>query len=215
MQKLTPPSYTLLALLARQPWSAYELNKLMQNSVLRAYWPRAESHVYSEPKKLAKYGLVDVEEEIANGRKRKVYHITHEGRVALETWLKSPGESGAALEFEAMLKFISADSGTTDSMRRNLHEIHNRALADAMAIKQGIERARENSGGLQHSGKPFNGMAIEFLVDLVSARLDWSKRAIAELEQMETTADTAENRALGDEYYQRQLIRLDKIVEQD
>ena len=45
MTRLTPTSYALLALLSRRSGSAYELNKHMQNSVLRAYWPRAESHV--------------------------------------------------------------------------------------------------------------------------------------------------------------------------
>ena len=63
MKKLTPTSYALLGLLARKPWSAYELNAHMQYSVLNAFWPRAASGVYSEPKKLVANKLATASEE--------------------------------------------------------------------------------------------------------------------------------------------------------
>ena len=91
--KLSPTSYALLGLLARQPQSAYELNALMQKSVIRVFWPRAESHVYSEPRKLVAAGFASEREERAKGRQRTVYAITAQGRKALTEWLQAPGTS--------------------------------------------------------------------------------------------------------------------------
>ena len=47
----------LLAVLAIRPWSAYELAGYMRNSTLRAIWPRAESRIYAEVKRLEKLEL--------------------------------------------------------------------------------------------------------------------------------------------------------------
>ena len=91
--KLTPTSYALLGLLARAPHSAYELNGVMQTSLIRVYWPRAESHVYSEPKKLLAHDLVSERKEKVNGRPRTVYTITDKGRQALEDWLQEEGDA--------------------------------------------------------------------------------------------------------------------------
>ena len=74
--KLTPTSYALLGLLARKPQSAYELNAMMQYSSIRVYWPRVDSHVYSEPKKLLQHELVSEKKGKLNGRSRNAlfYH---------------------------------------------------------------------------------------------------------------------------------------------
>ena len=58
LPRLSPTSYALLGLLARGSASAYDLNTIMQTSLIRVFWPRAESHVYSEPKKLLAHGPV-------------------------------------------------------------------------------------------------------------------------------------------------------------
>jgi DNA-binding PadR family transcriptional regulator len=118
--KLTPTSYALLGLLARGPRSAYELNGIMQTSLIRVYWPRAESHVYSEPKKLLAHGLVSEQREKVNGRPRTVYTITDKGRQILEEWLRE--ESGAELrtQSELMLKLILGDTGDPENARATL-----------------------------------------------------------------------------------------------
>ena len=54
--ELTTTSYAILGLLAIRPWSTYELARQMQRD-LRFVWPRAESNLYAEPKKLIAHGL--------------------------------------------------------------------------------------------------------------------------------------------------------------
>ena len=107
--KLSPTSYAMLGLLARNPQSAYELNNIMQTSLIRVYWPRAESHVYSEPKKLLLHNFVTEQKERVNGRDRTVYTITDPGRQSLREWLQDKGNSDLRVQAEFMLKLILAD----------------------------------------------------------------------------------------------------------
>jgi len=215
MTKLTPTSFALLTLLARRSMAAYELNKVMQNSVLRAYWPRAESHVYSEPKKLVKAGLVTCTEEKGRGRGRTVYHIAEPGRAALRDWLAERTETYASQQFEGMVKFICADCGDVGSMRQNLQDMRNRAVLDAQAVAYGIEQAKQYDLDPGTSGMPFNAMAINYLIDLVELRLRWVDQSLAALESMKDTSDSKSNRKLGQAYYDEALTRLNQILEKE
>ena len=107
---LTTTSYAVLGLLAIRSWSSYELIGQMDRSLGRI-WPRAQSKVYEEPKKLVSHGLVRACEERVGQRSRTVYTITTKGRRALATWLRDPGE-GPVLEFEQLLKVFFADHAT-------------------------------------------------------------------------------------------------------
>jgi PadR family transcriptional regulator, regulatory protein AphA len=108
--ELTTTSYAMLGMLAIRPWSTYELAKHVDRS-LRPLLPRARSHLYSEPKKLAARGLAVTTEQMAGRRRRTVYQITPAGRQALRHWLGTPGE-GPVLEFEQLLKVFFADHGS-------------------------------------------------------------------------------------------------------
>ena len=55
-RQLTTTSYAILGLLAVKPWATYDLAKQLQRS-LHFFWPRAESNLYAEPKRLVEAGL--------------------------------------------------------------------------------------------------------------------------------------------------------------
>ena len=55
-RELTTTSYAILGLLAVRPWSTYELAAQMRRN-LHYFWPRAESNVYAEPKRLVAGGF--------------------------------------------------------------------------------------------------------------------------------------------------------------
>ena len=111
---LTTTSYAVLGLLAIQPWATYDLAKLMRRS-LRFFWPRAESNLYAEPKRLVEAGLATAAEEWNGDRKRTVYSITDAGREALREWLASPSAS-PRLESEPHLRLLYANWGTKDDL---------------------------------------------------------------------------------------------------
>src|SRR5262249_31451051 len=114
VQKLTTTSYLILGLLALRRWSTYELAQQMQRSI-QYYWPRAESKIYEEPKKLVEHGLATATREYAGRRPRTVYAITNKGRRALRRWLAEPG-TGRVVEFEGLVKGLFAERGGKEKL---------------------------------------------------------------------------------------------------
>src|SRR5215510_6461656 len=106
---LTTTSYAILGLLAIRPWSTYELANQLRRSI-HFFWPRAESNLYAEPKRLVEAGLAEPREEWNGGRKRTVYSITASGRAAFEDWLRTEA-APQRFESEAYLRILFGDSG--------------------------------------------------------------------------------------------------------
>ncbi|HEX7267837.1 MAG TPA: PadR family transcriptional regulator, partial [Streptosporangiaceae bacterium] len=86
---LTTTSHAVLAQLAVRPWSTYELAQ-QRVRYFRYVWPRAESAIYREVKRLAAMGLVAAKREYVGKRPRTVYSITDAGRQVLREWLGTP-----------------------------------------------------------------------------------------------------------------------------
>src|SRR5215471_10566384 len=124
---LTATSYAVLSVLAIGDHSTYELTRQMRLS-LHYLWPRAESNVYAEPKRLVATGLVARREEWTGGRKRTIYSISGAGRAALAEWLASPS-SHQRYESEAALKVFFAENGTRDDLLASIRALRDDALA--------------------------------------------------------------------------------------
>src|SRR5436190_14240332 len=107
---LTPTSYAVLGLLAVKPWTTYELAQQMDRGLGR-FWPRAESKLYEEPKKLVAHGLAKATTDMVGKRPRTIYTITAKGRRALADWVPTSG-AGPVLEFEQLLKVFFAEHAT-------------------------------------------------------------------------------------------------------
>lgn len=104
MIRLTATSYAILGLLAIRPWSTYELTKQMRRT-LSLVWPRAESNLYQEPRRLVEAGLATADRRLVGKRPRTEYAITPAGRRALEAWLAEPA-APTLLESEALVKVL-------------------------------------------------------------------------------------------------------------
>lgn len=102
-------SYAILGLLAIKPWTTYELAQQMTRA-LGWFWPRAESNIYEEPKKLVALGLARASAEKVGNRQRTLYAITPKGRRALAKWMPTPA-AGPVLEFEQLVKVFFAEHG--------------------------------------------------------------------------------------------------------
>jgi DNA-binding PadR family transcriptional regulator len=144
--KLTTTSYVILGLLALRRWSTYELAQQMRRSI-HYYWPRAESHIYEEPKKLAALGLAVASHEQTGRRSRTVYAITDDGVAALRTWLADPGK-GPVVEFEGLVKVLFAEQAGKEELVATLAAIR----ADVAARRQ---HHAELAADLIETGGPF------------------------------------------------------------
>jgi DNA-binding PadR family transcriptional regulator len=119
--ELTATSYAILGLLAIKPWTTYELARQMQRA-LGQFWPRAESKLYEEPKKLVARGFARAVSEKVGKRPRTVYSITPKGRRALAAWIPTPGQ-GPVLEFEQMIKVFFAEHGSKDDLLATIERV--------------------------------------------------------------------------------------------
>jgi PadR family transcriptional regulator AphA len=118
--RLTTTSYAILGLLAIQPWSTYEITKLMRRALL-AVWPRAESNLYREPQRLVDAGLATARRVDVGRRRRTEYAITRRGRAALKAWLATPA-SPTILESEAAIKVLFANNTSLEVLQQRLAE---------------------------------------------------------------------------------------------
>ena len=126
-RRLTTTSYGVLSILALRDHSTYDLTRQMRMS-LHYMWPRAESNVYAEPKRLVAEGLAGSREEWTGSRRRTIYSITDAGRAELADWLASPS-SRQRYESEALLKVLFAENGTKDDLLETIRSIREDALA--------------------------------------------------------------------------------------
>lgn len=167
--RLSATSYAILGLLSLRSWTTYELAQQMSRS-LRRIWPRAESKLYEEPKKLADLGLARARAEAVGGRPRTRYTITRKGRRELSRWLSSPG-AGPVLESEQLLQVLFGHQGRREDTLATL------AAARAWAVAQNEENlaaARDYQAG--HG--PFQDHAAHNI--LVGAFLTEHYRMVAE-----------------------------------
>ena len=80
---LPPSSYVVLGLLAVYgPMTPYDLKKSIYGSV-GYFWSFPRAQLYVEPERLKELGLLTEERE-PEGRRRRTYSITEEGRAAFE-----------------------------------------------------------------------------------------------------------------------------------
>jgi DNA-binding PadR family transcriptional regulator len=178
LPRLTTTTYGVLGLLAVRPHSTYELAKAMGRSVGRV-WPRAQSKLFEEPKKLVSHGYATAREDFVGRRPRTVYTITPSGRRALATWLADPGD-GPVLEFEGLVKLVFADHGTRDDALATIA----RASRWAVEMNAGSVEAGERfveSDGLYEQRRATTLLFGAFLTDFYALVATWAEWAEAEV----------------------------------
>jgi PadR family transcriptional regulator AphA len=177
---LPTTSYAILGMLALRPWTAYELTQQLRRS-LSYCWPKAESVLYDEPKRLVRLGLATAQREPVGRRTRTAYAITGEGRRALGAWLATrPGPP--RFEFETMLRLVYADQGSKEELLDAVRAA--RRWAEGQ-YAEGWEQVR----GYLEDGGPFPdrlhliALFARFYADLFELVIGWAELAEAEIER--------------------------------
>lgn len=129
--RLTPTSYLVLGLLAREgPSTPYDLERHVR-ATLGNFWSFPHTLLYSEPGRLAGLGLA-VEERETTGRRRRVFRITSAGRDALGKWLDTPADEPTELRDPGLLQLFFGDLAPATSRLRLAEQqlaIHRAKLA--------------------------------------------------------------------------------------
>jgi DNA-binding PadR family transcriptional regulator len=179
-QRLTPTSYLVLGLLAREgPSTPYDLERHVR-ATLGNFWSFPHTLLYSEPPRLAALGLATETRE-TDGRRRRVFAITPPGMSALSLWLDRPSGAPTELRDPGLLQLFFADLAS-DEARLRLAErqlaIHEAKLADYREDERQEGRADRPQRGqrtVEHwrgetlpMGLRYEGAAVDFWTDVVA-----------------------------------------------
>ncbi len=210
MTQLTTTSYSLLALLARRPWSAYDITQYMKLSPLRRVWPKAESRIYAEPQRLVTEGLAKVSEQYNGKRKSSIYSITNAGREALTQWLQAP-TGHLEYKYEILVKLLSADHGTREDVSALLDEAKSQALLEAQLLKDGLETVLDQGFKMPEMAE-FNTWIILYAINDMEARLKWVAQMQQRLPELSETAPGGDE-AKARDVYKAEVQYLDELLD--
>lgn len=188
---LTTTSYAILGLLAIKPWTTYELAQQMQRA-LGQFWPRAESKLYEEPKKLVAHGLARASSEMVGKRPRTIYTITAKGRRAMAAWVPAPPTGdGPVLEFEQMVKVFFAEHGTKEDLLATIATVQ-RWVDNRFIESRDIPRGYLDGRGPFPQRLPWLLLSGQFLTEFMLAVERWAEWATELVEEWPDGLSAAE-----------------------
>jgi DNA-binding PadR family transcriptional regulator len=192
--RITTTSHAILGLLAVEPGTAYDLTKRMTRNY-HFIWPRAESKLFEEVKRLQAAGLASAHAGATGQRRHTRYAITAAGRRALHAWVPTPSAE-PLLEFEALLKIAYADFAGKRALERQLAAIEAHA-GQMRGFGEAIARSLLAGEPWRRSGT--QSLLWRFLWDHYGAMEAWAAWARAEVRAWKSTAqsDTPSPRALA------------------
>jgi DNA-binding PadR family transcriptional regulator len=175
---LSATSAALLGQLAWREQSTYELVKAMGGNV-RFFWPRAESHVYREVKRLTADGLASASRGATGRRPRTTYRITAAGRAALAEWLAEP-PGGVSLEHEPLLRAFIATNGTRQDLLRAIGAARDGAEA-MLAIGDGLADQYLSGRHPFQDHVHVRALTFDYLYNWARFTVEWADRAEADV----------------------------------
>ncbi len=194
---LTTTSYAILGHLAMQPWTMYDLAQQMTRNV-HFFFPRVESQIYAEPKRLVAAGLAEATTEMTGKRPRTLYSITDAGREELRRWLAEPIGRGPLLEFEAMLRIIFAPFGSDADLAATLKQVRADIQASILTVGPRIsDEYRDGRAPFQRYAQ-YRSIMHDFLISFGQLVDDWAERAEERMKRWpEMDADERREEGVG------------------
>jgi DNA-binding PadR family transcriptional regulator len=177
---LTTTSYAILGQLALQDWTMYDLAKQMQRNV-HYFFPRAESQIYREPKRLVTLGLATMRSEKVGRRARTIYGITAAGRQALADWLAATVTKPVTLEFEGLLRVFLGPYGTEDDLKATLADTR-REIAGLLELADRISDEYLDGRAPFQRHVLVRSMIHDFLFHFGDLVDRWAERSLARAE---------------------------------
>jgi PadR family transcriptional regulator AphA len=154
---LTPVSYVVLGLVARDgPSTPYALKTAVGRGVAH-FWQFPHSQIYAETDRLARLGLL-AEEREQTGRRRRSYRITPEGRAALRAWLAEPTDEPPQFRSLGLLKLFFSQHAEPE-------HVAELARAQLALYRQGIELTTGIIERLQARGDRPGQLAVAEIMD--------------------------------------------------
>lgn len=167
--------YAILALLARQPSTGYELSDRARRP-LGYFWSARHSQIYPELQRLLAAGLVRFDAAPGPGpRDKKVYSLTDAGMATLREWVIQAPEPAHARD-DLLLKAYAAwtaDPATAGHLFASQIARHQERLTDHERDWRRVE-SRHNGGPPPVTHPDFGSYAtLKYGIDYERQRIAW------------------------------------------
>ncbi|HVT64085.1 MAG TPA: PadR family transcriptional regulator [Mycobacteriales bacterium] len=191
--------FAILGQLALRDWSSYELAQSMRRTV-RFFWPRAESVIYAEAKRLEADGYAASRTEPAadgSRRTRTVYSITKEGRRALARWLATT-PSPPQMYSEPLLRVHLSRFGSLSDLSQAI-DVADAAARDILQVAEAVAREYVAGTHLFQEEAHIRGLLFDGLVAQAQSLQQWASAARSEVARWPDIRgdDKATRRAIG------------------
>jgi DNA-binding PadR family transcriptional regulator len=161
------------------------------------FWPRAESRIYDEAKRLVEQGLAKARESYVGKRRRTTYSITRAGRLELESWLASPSGRSFSLETEGLLRLFLANLGSKEDVVTALEGMRDQAV-EMLRVGQSVADEYLEGRSPHQDIVHVRALVFDFLAQFGLGVIEWAERSLAEVESWEDLSpDGKAERALG------------------
>jgi PadR family transcriptional regulator AphA len=179
--ELTPTSYLVLGLLAREgPSTPYDLKRRV-GATLGHVWSFPHTQLYTEPARLVDLGLV-AEQREQRGRRRRIFTITDDGLAAVRDWLDRPSGEPTELRDLGLLQLFFADlTGPEERRRIALRQLalHRATLAvyEDDARRERRAAAGEAPGALDRTAERWRGETLRMALLYERAAVEFWEEA--------------------------------------
>ena len=174
----------ILGLLMMGNLTTYDIRKSIQSG-MNMLSTDSMGNIHAAIKKLLGNGYITFEELVSNGKFKKVYSITPEGREYFYSWINSPFEVNHKRQAESKKLFFMSFSDKenrgprikeyVDAMKvekEELTKILNQAVLDLEALPE----------ELKEIGK-FQFLTIQYGLDMIDFEIKWYEQLLEKVEE--------------------------------
>lgn len=165
--------HTLLGILDWIPSHGYALREMAKG--YSWLYPMTNANIYPTLRQLEGEGFVEHRDEVHEGRLRKIYNITSDGRSELRRWLADPTEQQGTWRDPALLKICMLREGATKPARPWI-EKHLESARDE--LEEAERYMKDEAPQLPR----FTRLVAEHGVELLRLRVQWLGRVLEEID---------------------------------
>lgn len=179
MKEKSRTKYTVLGILAIEPFTGYEILKVIETST-NHFWSESEGQIYPALAQCVKDGYATCKQDNLKDSKRirKVYTITTKGRKALKEWLQKQAQP-PLVRNELLLKLFFGNNvgeqSNLDHLLKCKKEVEEEC-STYKVIKEDLIKNYKNSPHLKYWL-----ITLDYGIKLTKSKLAWCKESIKAL----------------------------------
>ncbi|MCK5130068.1 MAG: PadR family transcriptional regulator [Clostridiales bacterium] len=174
--------FTILGFLLIKSLTMYEIRKILEGKV-SPFYSGSYGSIGSAIKKLLNEGLISYEEEIKNGRNKKIYSISLQGKKHFMAWLESdiPFSTQRDNVLNRMFFFGFLESIKQIDLLKKHIELLEESLKEYDEFQS--EALKKRYTGTKKSIAKFQLKTLEYGIEQIKFDIKWYKKQIREIKE--------------------------------